>query len=270
MECLFRRNWYTSVRRGNGELRSETSYVDTIREVAARLRVGLTDFVIRDAEWEEQRPVIPGARKIHPVQVLRGKDSYFNSGSALRELASVTDDPLVIALFAETVKGVIQAETFLWEERGYPSAEEYDRSWEEFYSGSCRYYSNLDRVTKSWFQHVGETKREGNLFVRFKTQTLYSLANGKFLLDGNLSDSFHEVSVNFTLNKDMEVEKAEGNLLRTPDSVCKESAGFLKDLVGVKLKGVTKKEIANLLGKGQGCVHVIDVTFDAAQILNSR
>jgi hypothetical protein len=269
MECLFTRNWYTSVRRRGELLDSETSYVDTKREASARLRVGVADFIIRDAEWEEQRPVVPGARKVQPIHVLAGKDSYFNSGPALRELAADHDDPLMVPLFAETVKGVIQSETFLWEERGYPSPEKYERYWEEVYQGACRYYSHLDRLTQEWFQHVGETKREGNLFVRFKSQALYSLANGQFLLTGILSDSFHEMSVRFSLNQRMIVEKAEGVLLRVPDPVCKESSDFMKDLVGVELKGISKKEMAGLLGKGQGCVHLIDLAFDAAQILNS-
>ncbi len=197
-----------------------------------------------------------------------GKEAYFNSGPALRELAAVTDDPLVVPLFAETIKGVIQAETFLWEERGYSSAEEYEQSWGEFYQDSCRYYSNLDRVTHAWFHNVGETKREGSLFVRFKTQTLYSLGNDTFLLSGNFNDSFHQISVAFTLDRDMAVQKAEGLLLRAPDAVCKESTVFLGDLLGLRLKGVSKKELANLLGKSQGCVHLIDLTFDAAQVLD--
>ncbi len=77
MECLFRRNWHTSVRRGNGEvLVAETSYLDTDRESMARLRIGLPDFVIQGAEWEEQRPV-PAGRKVRPVQILRGKGGVF-------------------------------------------------------------------------------------------------------------------------------------------------------------------------------------------------
>lgn len=244
--------------------------MDTDREAAARIQVSVEDFIIRKAEWEEQRPLPRENEVIRPVQVLLGKDAYFNSGPVLRELAAVTGDSLVVSLFAETVKGIIQAETFLWAERGYPSADEYDRYWLESFQGNCRYYSNLDRVTQSWFQHLGVTSREGNLFVRFKTQTLYALANGKFLLNGIFSDSFHEVSVNLTLGLDMIVEAAEGNLLRAPDPVCKESNCFLADLVGVRLQGISKKDLAALLGKEHGCVHLIDVAFDAAQILNGR
>lgn len=271
MECLFTRNWHTSVRRTNETLlTSETSYVDTAREACARLRVGVTDFVIRDAEWEVQRPVAPGAGKIQPIDVLKGKDAYFNSGPALRELAARDEDPLLVPLFAETVKGVIQAETFLWKERGYSTPENYERHWEDAYKDACRYYSHLDRVSQAWFQFVGETQRDGNLFVRFKNQTLYACGKSGFLLTGLLSDSFHEMSIRISLNREMVVEQAGGVLLRVPDAVCKESGDFLERLVGVGLKGISKKEMAGLLGKGQGCVHLIDLTFDAAQILSSR
>lgn len=269
MECLFTRNWHTSARRVNeGLLQSETSYVDTKGEACARLRVGVPDFVIRDAEWEVQRPMGPGMGKIQSIDALKGKDAYFNSGPALRELAGAGNDPLLVPLFAETVKGVIQAETFLWQERGYSSPEKYEENWAVAYKDACRYYSHLDRVSQTWFQFVGETQREGNLFVRFKNQTLYARGNGEFLLTGLLSDSFHEISIRISLNREMVVEKAGGELLRVPDAVCKESGDFLERLVGVGLKGISKKGMAELLGKGQGCVHLIDLTFDAAQILN--
>jgi hypothetical protein len=31
---------------------------------------------------------------------------------------------------------------------------------------------------------------------------------------------------------------------------------------------MTKKELANVLGREQGCVHVIDLTYDVAQVLH--
>ncbi len=270
MNSLFQRNWYTSVRRsGDDLLQAETCYVDSERETAARLTVNVQDFRVREAIWEEHRTAGKSGTSVRTVPVLHGQEAYFNAGAALRQVAQYLADPLAVPLFAETVKGLIQGETFLWDRRGYNSAEEYSRYWAEYYAGSCRYYSNLDRVETGWFQHVGEEQREGNLFVRFKTQTLYSLNEGTYLLTGNLSDSFHQVSVNLELNADdFRVVRAAGTLHRTPDKVCREASGFLQDMVGLGVKGLDKKVIAGLLGKGQGCVHLIDLVNDAVQILD--
>jgi Protein of unknown function (DUF2889). len=267
MKNLFQRNWYTEVRRSdNKHLKAVTSYLDTYREAAAQLSIDINSFIIADAVWEEQRSVEPISFKSRQVTPLLGSEAYFSSGPKLKAAETFLNDPLAGSLFSESVKGIIQAETFLWEERGYSSEEEYEDKWTDFYSGSCRYYSNLDRITKSWFTHVGESKRDGNLFVRFKTQSLLGLGDDQYLLTGNLSDSFHELNINIKLNR-FTVVDADGILLRAPDPVCREAADFLKNLHGINLRDINKKETAVILGKGQGCVHMIDLVTDCAQIL---
>lgn len=268
MKNIFQRNWYTEVRRSeDGLLRAKTSYVDTNREAVAYLLVNANSFIIEKAIWEEQRSPKPIKVRNRLVTPLHGSEAYFSSGPALKAAAKFLEDPLAVALFSETVKGVIQAETFLVSERGYSSDKEYEEKWTNFFSGSCRYYSNLERVSKSWYEHIGESTRKGNLFVRFKTQSFFELEKEKYLLTGNLSDSFHEVNVSLKLNGFV-VEEADGTLLRTPDAVCREAASLLSNLHGINLEGISKKEVANLLGKGQGCVHVIDTVSDCVPLLD--
>ncbi|MCB8815506.1 hypothetical protein [Desulfosporosinus shakirovi] len=162
-------------RSDNGQLQAKTSYVDTAREATAHLLVNVNSFIIEEALWEEQRSSKPISAHTRQVTPLQGNKAYFSSGPALREAATFLNAPLAVALFSETVKGIIQVETFLLCERGYCSEAEYDQKWTDFYLGSCRYYSNLDKVTRSWYEHVGESKGSGNLFVRFKTQILFEL-----------------------------------------------------------------------------------------------
>lgn len=267
MKNLFQRNWYTEVRRSNtGSLEAKTSYMDTHRETAARLMVDANSFIITEATWEEQRSLKPLLNRIRQVTPLYGAEAYLGSGPALKEAAAFLDDPLAAALFSETVRGIIQAETFLLKERGYRSEEDYDETWSNLYSGSCRYYSNLDRVTNSWYDHVGESTRAGNLFVRFKTQSLFDLSAGQYLLTGNLSDSFHEINVRLKLDGP-EVQEADGALLRAPDIICREAVPLLENLQGINLREISKKELAGILGKGQGCTHMIDLVNDCVQLL---
>lgn len=267
MKNHFQRNWYTEVRRSdNGLLRAKTSYVDTYREAVAHLIVDVNSFVIQEALWEEQRSTEPIKTRTLQVTPLCGAQAYFSSSSALKEATAFLKDPLAVALFSETIKGIIQAETFLLSERGFTSEQDYENTWLDFYAGSCRFFSNLDRATKTWYEHVGESKREGNLFVRFKTQSLFDLGANQFLLTGNLSDSFHEINVSLKLNG-LIVEETDGILLRTPDLVCREATTFLENLHGMNIRGIAKKELAGILGKGQGCVHLIDLVGDCAYIL---
>ncbi|MGI6119106.1 MAG: DUF2889 domain-containing protein [Desulfosporosinus sp.] len=268
MKNLFQRNWYTDVSRSdNGMLRAETTYLDTYREAAAQLLVDVNSFIIKEALWTERRSLQTKKVRTRQITALHGAEAYLNSGPALKKAAAFLADSLTVSLFAEAIRGIVQAETFLLEERGYASEEDYDNAWADFYLGSCRYYSNLDRVTQSWYAHVGESKRDGNnLYVRFKTQSLFSLGEGRYLLTGNFSDSFHEISISIKLDK-FTVEHASGVLPRTPDLVCKEAAQLLDNLQGINLHGLPKKEIATILGNGQGCIHLIDLVSDCAQLL---
>lgn len=269
MECLFQRHWHTEVRRdGEQSLRAETVYHDTVRDLVVGMKIKMGNFLIQEAYVEQHRPVVPSEEEICMVQELLGIEAYFSSGSLINRALAPYGNPLMSLLFAETVKGVIQAESFIFNERGYQTADDYEQYWRNFYGGTCRYYSNLDRVEQDWYQHLGTTSRTGVLFSRFKEQTLYRDSAGQWQLQGTFSDSFHELAVSIVLNPDERtVVDISGCLLRCPDQVCREAAGLLQVLKGAKLEELSKKNIAGALGRNQGCVHVIDLAYDLAYTL---
>lgn len=208
------------------------------------------------------------------VSSLQGLTAYFGCARAFKQaLAGLPH--LAHALFLDGVGVLIQAETFLFAERGYPSLDAYVHHWQEFYRGSCRYYSNLDAVSRSWSDHMNSRRPGSNLFNRFKTLALDRAADGLWLR-GCMSDSFHELA--FTLQLEPGSGKVllasgdiirapEGDIIRAPDRVCGEAARYLRGLKGAVLRNAGRREIAALLGHGQGCVHLIDLVADAAALL---
>jgi hypothetical protein len=249
------------------ELLVEVTYCGTDREACARLVVDPVTFTVSEAAWEKYRAPEEAGCKALSLPQLAGIEAYFNSGAALREALAPLQDACANGLFAEAVRGVIQAETFLFKERGFSTPEAYEDNWNTLYVNSCRYYSNLERVTQGWYEHVGYSSRGGSLFNRMKTQVLY-LKGNSYLLTGHLNDSFHGVSVELELEKDkLMVKSARGDLLRAPDRVCGEAAGLMKELKGKNLGGIKKKDIALLLGGGNGCVHLIDLVSDGLETL---
>ena len=259
MTNVFQRHWFTIVRRSgdDGLLDAQTVYRGTDGEFAALLRVEPVALRIVSAVWEEYAPRL----KVVNIEGLTGVEAYFNCGPVLREVLSGLGS-FTRSLFAETVRGIIQAETFLLKERGYNSPAEYDHYWDSFYSGSCRYYSNLDRVSKTWNEYAG-SNRITNLFNRFKSQCLYKVPRGGYQIYGTLSDSFHELGANILLDRELFIKEAKGALLRCPDDVCREAADYLHKLPGNQSAFAGKKELAELLGSGAGCVHLIDLVYDA-------
>jgi hypothetical protein len=267
MKSLFHCNWYTEVRRSpGGNLQASTSYLDTRREASAHLLADIHTFIIKEARLEEQRSLQPaniGSRQVPP---LLGAAAYLSSGPVLKEAAAYLQDPLAVALFAETIKGIIQSERYLLPERGYASLEEFFLMWRGHGLDSCRLYSNLDRVTFGSYDPSRDLRPAGNLFVRFKSQTLYNLGPEHNLLVGYFSDSRHETSISLKLKGSI-VAEAEGGFVRPPNPICQETDELLANLRGVDLLGLSKKEIAAILGKGQGCVHMIDLVNDCARVL---
>ncbi len=264
MPCVFQRFWHSNVRLDKDELLVETTYSGTDKEVCARMIVVPESFIVRQAWWEVYRAPgvdLPGMTEITGLE---GMTAYFNCGETLREVLAPLGFPEAKDLFAEAVRGVIQAETFLVEQRGYASPQEYQDYWSNLFQGACRYYSNIERVKKRWYDHVGYYKRSGSLFNRMKSQTMY-LGEKAILLTGHLHDSFHSAAVELELEKEEGlIIRSRGDILRAPDHVCMEAAIYMDKLEGTFLSEMRKKEIAFLLGGENGCVHLIDLVSDGA------
>ena len=261
MTNIFQRHWYTMVRRSRagGLLDTQTVYRGTDGECVALLMVEPKTLKIVTATWETYAPEFTTVE----VKGLEGVEAYFNCGPVLKETLAGLGE-FSRSLFAENVRGIIQAETFLLAERGFASPPEYTQYWDDFYVGACRYYSNLDRVSKKWHEHAGAYRITG-LFNRFKSQNVYIDEQEGYRVTGMFSDSFHELSVDLTLDPNLLVIKANGVMLRIPDNVCSEALTYISTLPGNRLNGLGKKQVAGLLGAGEGCVHLIDLVHDAVE-----
>jgi hypothetical protein len=265
-DLLLQRNWHLSVRFEGGKLISEAVYCGTDRELNARLIVEPKLLKILNAWWEVYRA--PGFTRPEIIEIsqLEGLEAYFGCGAGLRQALHFLDDPFAVGLFSDAVRGVIQAETFLYKERGFPSSSEFENNWTNEYNSSCRYYSNLERVSQDWYEHIGYDERTGNLFNRTKTQIL-SRVNDLYNVVGHLNDSFHGIAANMLLKENGLVEQARGIILRAPDEVCKEATDSLESLVGKNILLLSKKDIAFLLGNNQGCIHLIDLISEGIETL---
>ncbi|HBX23579.1 MAG TPA: DUF2889 domain-containing protein [Desulfotomaculum sp.] len=261
MRNTLQRHWFTMVRRSrtDGLLDAQTVYRGTDGECAALLLVEPGTLKVVAATWESYAPEV----KTVEVKGLVGVEAYFKCGPVLKETLTGLGK-FTRSLFAETVRGIIQAETFLLAERGFASPSAYSHYWEKFYAGSCRYYSNLERISNKWDEYAG-TDRLTSLFNRFKSQNVYIDEKHGYRVAGMLSDSFHELSVDLALDPDLLVTKANGVMLRVPDNVCCEAVAYINELPGRRLDGLRKKQVADLLGAGEGCVHLIDLVHDAVE-----
>ncbi len=267
MEFIFQRNWFCSVNSLDKQgLLAETNLIGTDIEALGRLVIDKSTFEIKEAGWEVSRSpggVLNGGRD---VCELKGVTAYFNAGGDLRRVVGGEAGGLAKELFAECIRGIIQAETFLYVERGYKTPESYGTHWEKAYLNSCRYYSNLHRVTRRWSDYVGGYSPGASLYCRAKNCSVFKTGGGLAAF-GVFSDSFHEMNVRLSLSKDGIVMECAGNFLRAPDQVCFENAALLGRLPGAALTGLSKKQIAGMIGGPAGCDHLVDLVNDLARVL---
>ena len=192
METIWQSNVAITVNRINErEIKARCFFVSTGYEAVAQLTAAVDTFTVTAADWDIYRSPASGLNGRGEAAALVGTEAYLQAAGALKAVAAAAGE-LPKQLLADCVKGIIQAETYLYRERGFPTAEAYEAYWKTQYLNSCRAYSNLDRVTHSWSTHIA-TRGWGNcLFNRIKTAVVTRGDDGRLRISGSFTDSFHE------------------------------------------------------------------------------
>ncbi|MDD4237371.1 MAG: DUF2889 domain-containing protein [Desulfotomaculaceae bacterium] len=267
MELIYQKSWFCSVKGiHSGELLAEASILGTDIEATGRLKADQTSFEIKDARWEVFRSPGGGCNGSHEAPGLQGATAYFNIGRELRREVGDDAGGLARDLLAECVRGIIQSETFLFQERGFATLKDYCDHWQKSQVDTCRYQSNLHRVTRRWDEYVDGLKHVLNLFNRSKNFSVYRLANG-LIVHGGFSDSYHELGLLCNLDLAGRVKECSGKFLRAPDQVCFECALLPNSLKGLALTACTKKQLAEIVGGPQGCEHLVDLIEELRRII---
>ena len=246
----------------HGKLQSETVRLSTREEKVGRLITDIERFRIEKAEWEEYRQGQNYQTVLHSVSELNGAEAYFGIAPALARAFPRAELHPIRSIFAECVKGIIQAETYLYIQRGYPDSSVYQDYWDRTHPGTCLYYSNLDKVDRRWFDYVGDAPRTGHLFQRMKSVSVWRKENGGFFATGSFLDSFHELGMMVECSAEGIVTSSTGKFLRAPGQICFENGAKAKSIVGVSIKDAGKSMIGKHFGGGEGCAHMVDITSD--------
>jgi hypothetical protein len=267
MTLLCHSNLFTVVTRtGPGELVAGTTLLATGWEATAAIRAATATFVIADARWDICRSPGSAHNGGRAVSALLGVAAGLGSGPALRAAAKDEGD-LPYRLLAECVKGIIQSETYLFRDRGFPDAATYEKAWKENYTGSCRRYSDPSYHGRGWYEHVADRAWSDRLFTRIKTAAVTAGAGGSLDVAGSFTDSFHEFGARLTVRGGV-VTAASGAFLRAPDDICTAAVASLASLQGAPPAALGRVVIARQIGGPQGCVHMADLISHMLQTLS--
>lgn len=271
MEVLYQRSFFSTVKRPrDDELLAEAFFLSTDFEAVGTLKVELRNLLIKEARWDIYRSPGAGLNGGRDLPSLKGVEAWFGAGAEIRRVTGNDGGDLPREVLNECVGAVIQSETYFITERGYASTQSYEDYWKEMYLNSCCFYSNLSRVTRSWYDYIGGARRERCLFNRSKNSAVYRRPDGSLLATGNFVDSFHELGVSLSLSEEhRKVAACKGNFLRVPDPVCLESINRLYALAGNSIAGCSKGELAKIVGGPQSCLHLVDIINEASQAVTA-
>lgn len=249
------------------ELLSECTVLSTKQEAVAWIIATVTDLRIKKAVFSRYRS--PKGEVINEdFPELIGVEAYLNSGPQLKKLVAMKGQGLARELLAECINGIVQSETFFFNERGFADADAFYTYWDEMYVNSCLRFSHPD-PDDLFKDRVGCLDRSPQLFMRISDVAVYRELDDSRLILSTFNDSHHELSMQLTVDKDGIVKDASTGFTRVPYQICKETAGLVERLIGQRLAGMSKKTIAEQVGGPEGCQHIVETVYDSSQALRA-
>lgn len=230
--------------------------------MTATVKVGVKDFII-----EEAKGSVNG--KEYEVDELKGLYGYISGKKAIKK-KTMNKFPELSPLFLQCVSGLIQAETYVYDERGYNSKDEYNRYWDNLEEDGCRYYSNkradLRASEPAWMEYVPDNFKATELFKREKRYSAV-VEDGTLITVGFLNDTYHEMAISMELNIQGNVLDFQIVFFRGPGQACFSNSENSNMLKGWNIKDISKRDIIKILGGCDGCYHIVELAVELVDVI---
>jgi hypothetical protein len=267
MSFTYHATIFNRVNRCGNTLLSECTLLSNGVEAVAWVDADVQTLQISRAGWANYRSPA-GETGIFELPALIGTEAYITGGPALKKVLGEAGLEIPYELISDCFRGIVQAETYFFMERGFQSAKHYDDFCEQHSIGACRFYSHLDQREKQWTEWVGITERSYNLFNRCKTVIIQQQQLNR-TITSSFMDSFHHLGVGMEIDQNGMVLSAHGNFINAPDPICYKNNEHLDAFVGKQLGQMSKKEIAALAGGAEGCNHLVDLIYEVKKVLQA-
>ncbi|MDY2960279.1 MAG: DUF2889 domain-containing protein [Hornefia sp.] len=176
-------------------------------------------------------------------------------------------------IFLQCVSALLQAETYVYRERGFESKKEYNEYWDILEKNGCRMYSDSRKDARAsdvpWMDYVPDNFGSTVLFEREKEYEI-KRADGTVCCKGHLSDSYHEMETIIEVDSKDVVKRNEIRIIRAPGISCFTNDENNGALAGRKLKDIRKKDIVSALGGCDGCYHIVEMYIESHRLLTEN
>ncbi len=236
-------------------------------EAEAILKMDVATFKIEMAECEIHYKSSPRSDVYETLPELEGCSGYIEGKRALNQLRDRPNGEIMRYLFTQCINGVIQAETYVYRQRGFVTPDHYNKYWDKLEENGCRMYSNIAPDDLPWMDYAAPLTRTKNLFNRFKRVNIIMEGNTASVA-ASFSDSYHELQVALNMSiDDFLVSDCTVDFVRAPGAACFDNGVHAAKLVGQSLLTIEKRRLIDIFGKSQGCYHVVDIVLDVHRLV---
>jgi hypothetical protein len=250
------------------EVLSQAMFVGSRYESSATIIASVSDFTISRAQYSVHRSPDKGARGEGEIGELKGVIANTDASKIIKGLRDFRDGGRVKELLNENIRTIMQAETYLYRERGFDTREDYERFWQSDKSDFCRPYQKKEDFPdlREWSEHIGacEHHRVDNLYNKYKSFTIIQKNEALAIASGTYQDSFHQMYAELTYNlAGRDITEFDMVTMRAPHPACYEMSHVGTDLfVGKNIDELKKRDVGKIIGGGPGCFHLVNIVTD--------
>lgn len=265
-----------TVRKEKDQIVSETCWIDSAREYVGVICAEPDSLNILDAWVEILKKPSRGreagekfiSQSVMHFSFLQGTRAFIDGKKTLKDLFDKDNEDICKYLMEQCINGIIQAETYLYQERGFKNKEEYNEYWDRLEKNGCRMYSFPSPENLRWMDYVPQIQRDNHLFHRVKSVSVFK-GDGRAVYRAELTDSYHEIRMELLCDKiSGRIYHADISFFRAPGEVCFEAASLSHNLLGKNIYSMSKKEIIDTVGGGEGCYHLVEILKDIIEAVS--
>ncbi|NPV27565.1 MAG: DUF2889 domain-containing protein [Firmicutes bacterium] len=104
------------------------------------------------------------------------------------------------------------------------------------------------------------------IYSRQKSLSVTTQQEDQIRIEARLIDQVHEIGVILVVRVSTEeILEAEAIMQRFPWSICPEVVPKMGGLVGLKIQSGIRQQVKDIIGRSQGCTHLVDLVMEAVQ-----
>lgn len=262
-------NVSVSVDRYRDSVVSLSMYLDRNQEIRGYIQADTETYMIQDAWCETVKSHDAGKTGIVSLDFMKGMNAHIDGKRKASVILKSSYDPDIRYIMEQCFNGLIQAESYIYRERGFVSREHYNKYWDVLEKNGCRMYSHPSEKDLRWMDYIPQYERKRLLFSRFKNFEIeqrgdHCRGRGRFI------DSYHEIYADIAFDRISGLlEECNIYYVRAPGESCFSNDSHGKKLEGMKLSELTGRNIVDMFGRSEGCYHLVEILKDLFKLADN-